>query len=91
VFVFVALDIQHAMCMRHISTVASQLYNIFPHYFNNGKILGEKIVMEHKMCVLIFSTNLLEIFLILRRRERDVIKMSVGLPVQSPKVILVRL
>ena len=32
-------------------------------------------VTEHKMCVLIFSTNLSEIFLILRRTERDVIIM----------------
>jgi len=34
----------------------------------------KKKVIEHEMCVLIFSTNLSELFLILRRSERDVIK-----------------
>jgi hypothetical protein len=33
-----------------------------------------KNVSEHKMCVSIFSTNLSEIFFILRRTERDMIK-----------------
>jgi len=50
------------------------LYNISPHYLINRTILvKKKNVTEHKMCVLIFSTNFPEIFLILRRNERDVI------------------
>jgi hypothetical protein len=33
-----------------------------------------KNVIEHKTCVLSFSTTLAEIFLILKRNERDMIK-----------------
>jgi len=33
----------------------SKLYIIFPHYLINGTI--KKKVIEHKMCVLIFSTT----------------------------------
>jgi len=48
-------------------------YNIFPLYLIKGKIL-EKKKTENKMCVFIFSINLSEIFFILRRNERDMIK-----------------
>jgi len=34
---------------------------------------SEKQVIEHKMCVLIFSTNLSKELLILRRIQRDII------------------
>jgi len=33
------------------------LYNIFPPCLTNGRIFEKKKVTEHKMCVLIFSTN----------------------------------
>jgi hypothetical protein len=34
------------------------LYHIFPHYLINGAIFeGKKKVVEHKMCVLIFSAT----------------------------------
>jgi len=33
---------------------------------------GKKVI-EHKMCILIFRTNLSKTFLILRRTERDII------------------
>jgi len=33
------------------------LYNMFPHYLINGRIFDKKNVTDHKMCVLIFSTN----------------------------------
>jgi len=33
------------------------LYNIFPHYFMNGRIFEKKKVTEYKMCFLIFSTK----------------------------------
>ena len=36
---------------------SAPLYNIFPHYLINGMIFGEKKVIEHKMCVLIFCTT----------------------------------
>jgi hypothetical protein len=48
------------------------LDHIFRHYLINGTIF-EKKVAEHKMSVLIFSTTLLEIFLILRRIQRDIV------------------
>jgi hypothetical protein len=50
------------------------LYHIFPHYIINGTILGTK-VKEHEMCVSIFSAKFFsEIFLILKRTKRDMIK-----------------
>jgi len=33
------------------------LYNIFLHYLTIGTTFGEKKAIEHKMCVLIFSTT----------------------------------
>jgi len=32
------------------------LYNIFPHYPTNGMVFEKKKIIEHKMCVSIFST-----------------------------------
>jgi len=49
--------------LQYFSTLSHK-----PHDFSK-----KKNVTEHKMCVLIFSTNFPEIFLILRRNERDVI------------------
>ena len=48
------------------------LYLIFPHYLINGTIFGRNVT-EHKMCVLIITANMSEIFLIRRRIERDII------------------
>jgi hypothetical protein len=39
---------------------------------------------EHKVCVLIFSTAFGEIFLILRRNDRNVIKIYIGAYVNDP-------
>jgi len=74
--VFVASGIQEAMRMRRIilSPVACPALQYFStispkrHDFRGGGVI------EHKMCVLIFSTTLSETFLILRRNERDKIK-----------------
>jgi len=44
----------------------------------------KKNVIEHKTCIASFSTNLSETFLIIRRTERDVIKMYIGLNVKYP-------
>ena len=60
----------HAPCCRLRPAL---LYNIFPHYLTNGTIF-EKKVIEHKICVLCFSTKFCEPFLILSRIERNMIK-----------------
>jgi len=41
------------------------------HYFMNGTFFGKKHI-EHKLCVLIFSTNFSEVFLVQRRNQRNV-------------------
>ena len=48
---------------KHFSTLCQKGY-----YFQK-----KKNVIEHKMCVSIFSTNLSETFAILRRNERDMV------------------
>jgi hypothetical protein len=55
VCVFVALVMQHAKRMRH-HLRSTLVYSIFPHYLIKGTIFGKKVI-EHKMCVLIFSTT----------------------------------
>ena len=48
-----------ATCNAHASychLLRAPLYNIFPHYLIKDTVL-EKKVSEHKMCVLVFSTN----------------------------------
>ena len=57
------------------------LYHIFPHYLINNTIFG-KVITEHKMCVLVLSTNFVPKYLIPRSTERDVIKLYIGLHVQ---------
>jgi hypothetical protein len=56
--VSVDLVIQHIKRMRRIvlSSWPGWHCHIFPHYLLNDTIF-EKKVLEHKMCVLIFSTN----------------------------------
>jgi hypothetical protein len=55
--VFVALGIEHAMCMRHI--VISSL-SALPHFptlpCKKNKIFGKKVT-EHKIRVIVFSTT----------------------------------
>ena len=69
-----ALVIRHAKRMRHIilSSVASPALQYFPtlSYKRRG---FRKTVIEQKMCVLIFYTNLSETLHILRRTKRDTI------------------
>jgi hypothetical protein len=73
----VALGTQHAMQMRHTvicglsgSTISIHTIPILEKLLNN-------------VCVLIFSKTFLKIFLILRRTERDMIKIYVGLHVSN--------
>jgi hypothetical protein len=57
----------HAPCCHLLPT---PLYSIFPHYLMNGTIFEETLL--NTKCVFWFSLHLLsEIFLILRRNERD--------------------
>ena len=63
------------------------LYHIFRHYLIHGRIFGKQVI-EHKVCVWIFSTTLSEIFLILRRTERDII--NVHMSSSKVPVMLVR-
>jgi len=54
--VFVGLGIQHAMRMRHIVTCGLSGYIIFFQIILQKARFFKKVT-EHKMCVLIFSTN----------------------------------
>jgi len=71
--VSVVLITQHAKRMRRVNTIVCGLSSL--RYFSilsyKQHDLREKVV-ERKMCVLIFSTNPSETFLILRRIKRDV-------------------
>jgi hypothetical protein len=70
----VELLTQHAIRKRHFVIYDLSVSTIlFSTLFHNRHDF-RKTVIEHKMCVLIFCTNLSEKFLILRRTERDVIK-----------------
>ena len=64
------------------------LYNIFPHFLINGTIFEKKKLLKTK-CVLIFSTNLSEIFLLLRKIQRDII-LHLRMSSREVPVILVR-
>jgi hypothetical protein len=54
--VFVALGIKRDAHEPYCLMLGVRLCNIFPHYLMKGTIF-EKKVIEHKMCVLIFSTT----------------------------------
>jgi hypothetical protein len=58
--VFVALVIQHTLCIR-LSIVASSAVAYFSTLFLKGHDF-QKEVAEHKLCVLIFCTDLSERF-----------------------------
>ena len=72
--------------MRHIVICDLPHSTIFfSHCLINGMNFElKKNVIEHKTCIASFSTNLSETFLIIRRTERDVIKMYIGLNVKYP-------
>ena len=70
--VFVALGIQYVMRMRHIVIVvctALKYFSTLSHKWHDFR--KKKNAIERKTCVLIFSTNFSETFIILRRTELD--------------------
>jgi hypothetical protein len=88
-YVHVALLIQHATHMRHI--VISFVSSLAPPYFSTLSHKGHdflKNVIDHKICVLIFSTNLYKIFFILRIIQRDIFT-NVETPLSKVPVIFI--
>jgi hypothetical protein len=83
--VFVALGIQNAKRMRCniFHMWRARLYTIFPHYLINGTIF-EKQLLYIRLCFSFSTKFFFEIFIILRRIERDMIKMCIGLYVNYP-------
>ena len=70
------------MRMHHLVTAGSPTVQYFSNYLINSTVF-EKRVIDHK-CVLILSTLLSEIFIIIRRSNRNIIKMSIDLHVKYP-------
>jgi len=62
------------MCTIILSSVVSNSTIFFHIISSKARLSRKKKVIEHKMCVLIFSTNLSETFLFIRRNEGGVKK-----------------
>jgi hypothetical protein len=79
VCVCVALVIQHAKRLRPIAlsfvVFLALSYTFFPHVSQTAKFSKKKKVIEHKMRVLIFSTNF-ETFLTLTKIQRDIVNVQ---------------
>jgi hypothetical protein len=73
--VFVALVIQHAKRMRRIVICGLSSSTIFFNVISDTAPFSKKRVIEHEMCVLIYLQILFKTFLILRRIERNMIKI----------------
>jgi hypothetical protein len=80
--VILTLDIQHAIQMRYIAICCLPGTTVFfPDYLTNGTMCDKKFL--NTKCVFSFSLQpLSETFPVLRRTERDVIKMCCGLHVK---------
>ena len=62
-----ALGIQHALCMHHIVICGLPGSAIFFHVISyRARFSKKKKVIEHKVCVFVFSTTISDTFLILR-------------------------
>ena len=80
--VLVALGIQHAMCVRYIV-----IYNIFPRYLLNGTIFENKL-RNFKFVFRVFLQLLSEMFLILRKNERDMIENVYWFSCKVPFILI---
>jgi hypothetical protein len=80
---FVALGIQHAMSMRHIAICDQSGSTTFFQITLKTARFSEKVI-EYIECVSIYSTELSEIFIILRKIQRD-IKNCILVPKQSTR------
>jgi hypothetical protein len=78
-----------AMRMRHSVIRGLPGCTIFYTLLHKWHVFLEKELNEHKMCVLIFSTNLSETIYVLRRTEREVIT-NVHMSSRKVPAILVR-
>jgi hypothetical protein len=66
-------SVRYRACSEHAPYEAVRLYNIRPHYLTKGTIFGKKLL--NISCVFRYYLQLSsEIFLTLRRTERDMIK-----------------
>jgi hypothetical protein len=64
--------------MLHTVIVARPALQYFSPLSNKRYDFRERKVIEHKMCVLLFSTTFPETLLMLRRIERDMIRNVYG-------------
>jgi len=81
--VFIALVIQHTMHMRRVVTCGLSrpiIFSALPHKRHEFR----RKVIEHKKCVLIFSTNFFFKYVILRRTENDNLRIYKRLHVKYP-------
>jgi hypothetical protein len=76
-FVSIALGIQYAMSMRRVtlSSVTCPALHRISHVISHGTIFGKEVI-EHKMCVLIFSTTLSPTFFILRSQRHVILNVD---------------
>jgi len=65
----------------------SPLYNSFPHFLINGKILEKKKVTEHKICVLIFSTTFVWSLSLSKKKWARYDNKCIGIHVKNPSFL----
>jgi len=80
---------QYICCVLYCCLWPLWLYDIFPLYRIDGMIFGKKVI-EHKMCVFIFSAASSKTSLIRRRVEVRDILVNVHRSSHKVPVILVR-